>query len=167
VILRVASVEAGLVCPEDQTQTASATDEGRQASMMRQELESVDFYIAQGYNDIAIDTLEMLERQFGPHEEIKARREKLGASDGKAKDTPAVFEFGGAEAQTHTATPVEPDMTFASLVPESTLPQSAPATVGSGIDAGLAELFEEFRLAEEESDAGATEDFETHYNMGT
>src|SRR6476659_9437796 len=34
-----------------------------------------------------------------------------------------------------------------------------------GIDAGLAELFEEFRVAEEE-DSGH-EDFETHYNMGT
>jgi len=35
----------------------------------------------------------------------------------------------------------------------------------TGIDAGLAELFEEFRVAEE----GDTvqEDFETHYNMGT
>jgi tetratricopeptide (TPR) repeat protein len=37
--------------------------------------------------------------------------------------------------------------------------------VGKGIDAGLAELFEEFRSAEEE-DSG-NEDFETHYNMGT
>src|SRR5262249_33563014 len=67
------------VVPDEPAATTSATDEGRQESMMRQELESVDFYIAQGYNDIAIDTLEMLERQFGPHEEIKARREKLGA----------------------------------------------------------------------------------------
>jgi tetratricopeptide (TPR) repeat protein len=41
----------------------------------------------------------------------------------------------------------------------------ASAPVAPGIDAGLAELFEEFRAAEE----GDTvrEDFETHYNMGT
>ena len=41
----------------------------------------------------------------------------------------------------------------------------APPPVAPGIDAGLAELFEEFRVAEE----GDTirEDFETHYNMGT
>ncbi len=40
-----------------------------------------------------------------------------------------------------------------------------PASPATGIDAGLAELFEEFRAAEED-DAGE-EDFETHYNMGT
>src|SRR6185369_5822314 len=40
-------------------------EEGRQENIMRQELESVDFYIAQGYSDIAVDTLEMLEKQFG------------------------------------------------------------------------------------------------------
>jgi len=34
-----------------------------------------------------------------------------------------------------------------------------------GIDAGLAELFEEFRAAEEGDDV--REDYETHYNMGT
>ena len=45
---------------------------------MQQELESVDFYIAQGYSDIALDTLEILERQFGAHPEIEKRRQKLG-----------------------------------------------------------------------------------------
>ncbi|HKN84575.1 MAG TPA: tetratricopeptide repeat protein, partial [Pyrinomonadaceae bacterium] len=35
----------------------------------------------------------------------------------------------------------------------------------TGIDAGLAELFEEFRFAEEGDEV--REDFETHYNMGT
>jgi tetratricopeptide (TPR) repeat protein len=45
--------------------------------MLRQELDSVDFYLAQGYTDIAADTLEMLERQFGAHAEIDQRREKL------------------------------------------------------------------------------------------
>jgi hypothetical protein len=55
---------------------------------MRQELESVDFYIAQGYSDIAVDTLEMLERQFGSHPEIQARREKLAARDKQPAEAP-------------------------------------------------------------------------------
>jgi hypothetical protein len=59
----------------------SACDEERHENVMRQELESVDFYIAQGYSDIAVDTLEMLERQFGPHPEIQSRREKLTQRD--------------------------------------------------------------------------------------
>ncbi|MFN2454445.1 MAG: tetratricopeptide repeat protein [Pyrinomonadaceae bacterium] len=56
---------------------AAATPEARREAMLRQELESVDFYIAQGYADIARDTLEMLEGQFGAHAEIDARREQL------------------------------------------------------------------------------------------
>ncbi len=78
--------------------------------MMRQELESVDFYIAQGYADIAVDTLEMLERQFGPHPDIQARREKLAAARDQQPEAPAVFEFGGAEEL--SATPVPETMTF-------------------------------------------------------
>jgi tetratricopeptide (TPR) repeat protein len=152
-------------------------------TMMRQELESVDFYIAQGYSDIALDTLEMLERQFGPHAEIQARREKLAAGAAPVAEA-AVFEFGGAE-ELAEATPVEAisfetETSFATLVddgdgrqpttkPATTKPtpaKSAPAApISGGIDAGLAELFEEFRAAEE-SDTGH-EDFETHYNMGT
>jgi tetratricopeptide (TPR) repeat protein len=45
--------------------------------MRQQELESIDFYIAQGYTDIALDTLEILERQFGSHPDIDARLEQL------------------------------------------------------------------------------------------
>jgi tetratricopeptide (TPR) repeat protein len=48
--------------------------------MLRQELESVDFYIEQGYSDIARDTLDMLERQYGAHAEIDALRARLAAA---------------------------------------------------------------------------------------
>src|SRR5205807_5325012 len=47
--------------------------------MLRQEIESVDFYIEQGYADIARDTLDMLERRYGQHAEIEARRARLAA----------------------------------------------------------------------------------------
>ncbi len=144
----------------------------RNENMMRQELESVDFYIAQGYSDIAVDTLEMLERQFGSHPDIQARREKLASRD-TAPQAPEVFEFGGVE-EIATATPVEAvafdEAAYASLAGETdfggnNVGAAPPAPAGGGIDAGLAELFEEFRVAEE----GDTikEDFETHYNMGT
>jgi tetratricopeptide (TPR) repeat protein len=51
--------------------------EERRADLLKQELESVDFYLAQGYMDIALDTLDMLERQFGAHVEIDARRTQI------------------------------------------------------------------------------------------
>jgi tetratricopeptide (TPR) repeat protein len=148
-----------------------AEDEGRNENMMRQELESVDFYIAQGYSDIAVDTLEMLERQFGSHPEILARREKLAQRDEQPVEASAVFEFGGAE-EMPAATPVaaetitfDSDSAYASLAGEGGNNVGAAKPVAMGIDAGLAELFEEFRAAEEGDEV--REDFETHYNMGT
>ena len=49
----------------------------RHEALLRQELDSVDFYLDQGYLDIAADTLDMLERQFGSHTEIESRRARL------------------------------------------------------------------------------------------
>ena len=61
-------VDFSIVAPADTPPAeAGPAEEGKLENMMRQELESVDFYIAQGYADIAVDTLEMLERQFGPN----------------------------------------------------------------------------------------------------
>lgn len=157
----------------------SPAEAARLENIMRQELESVDFYIAQGYSDIAVDTLEMLERQFGSHPDIQARRDKL-AGGGEPAAEAAVFEFGGAE-EFAEATPVEApiesiafeaDLSFATLAEDgdgiqaaTPVAPSVAASAGLGIDAGLAELFEEFRAAEE-GDTGQ-EDYETHYNMGT
>src|SRR5689334_21271285 len=158
----------------------TSEDEGeRRENMMRQELESVDFYIAQGYSDIAVDTLEMLERQFGPHPDIQSRRDKLAAAaDGQpAVEAPAVFEFGGVEelpvAHVEEAIAFDDESAYAALAGEPVQAVSGNdshahddfAIKAGGIDAGLAELFEEFREAEEGDIV--TEDFETHYNMGT
>lgn len=43
-----------------------------------EELEGVDFYLAQGYLDIARDTLDRLRTEYGNHAEITARYEQLG-----------------------------------------------------------------------------------------
>ena len=145
--------------------------EARHENMMRQELESVDFYIAQGYADIAVDTLEMLERQFGPNAEIQSRREKLAARDQQPATTEAaVFEFGGVEEAPATPVPetitFDADAAYATLAGDDGNNNVATAKpAAAGIDAGLAELFEEFRVAEEGDEV--REDFETHYNMGT
>lgn len=167
-------VDFSLVAPDEAQPAAEAKgpeEEARLENMMRQELESVDFYIAQGYADIAIDTLEMLERQFGAQPDIQARRDKLAASRDQ-QPAPAVFEFGGVEEL--SATPVQETLTLEETAYAALAGDGAEhggnnagtaAPVAAGIDAGLAELFEEFRAAEE-GDA-VQEDYETHYNMGT
>lgn len=153
-------------------------------AMMRHELESVDFYITQGYADIAFDTLELLEKQFGSHPEIDLRRERLSAAQaGPAAQAPSPAGGDGSAGATGTAAPVSKhaetdaavDIAFGDIVIEPTAVVSAPAapppsraTAGTGIDSGLAEIFEEFRLEAEGETAVATEeDYETHYNMAT
>src|SRR6185437_7158900 len=144
-------VDFSIVEPDDAPAAPVATgpeEEARQENQMRQELESVDFYIAQGYADIAVDTLEMLERQFGPHPDIQARREKLAARDQQQPvEQAAVFEFGNAEEVATPAAPAEPitfdaDSAYATLVDGGN--NAGTAKPAAGIDAGLAELFEEF-----------------------
>lgn len=135
--------------PAPQADPESESNAAKARAMMEHELESVDFYITQGYSDIAIDTLELLERQFGSHPEIDARREQLqsgrpGAGVGVSQP------IATADPETETADQSDP---------------SAPPA--SGIDAGLAEIFEEFRVEAEGEHASSNEDFETHYNTAT
>ncbi|HZH32351.1 MAG TPA: tetratricopeptide repeat protein [Pyrinomonadaceae bacterium] len=73
------------------------TGDGRVRMLLAQELESVDYYLAQGYSDIARDTLDMLERQYGANEEIARRRQQLGQDEGFAMPAVAEETADGAE----------------------------------------------------------------------
>lgn len=150
-------------------------DRTRVEALLRQELESVDFYITQGYTDIAVDTLDLMERQFGHRPEIDVRREKLKAGppvEGTfaPAPTPETFDFGSEQLTPGASAgglSVDVDLAFGATdraEPAST--SSASASGVKGIDAGLAEIFEEFREAAEEEPI-SNEDYETHYNMGT
>lgn len=143
----------------------------RRDALLRQELESVDFYIAQGYVDIALDTLTMLERQFHSHPEIQSRRDQLremGAGQTTASQASAEFEFDHGDVVSGAQILSQPgEMEFAHAKAHKSPPVSPAGKKSSPqvIDSGLADLFEEFR-AEAEADS-TTEDYETHYNMGT
>lgn len=148
--------------------------------MLKQELESVDFYVEQGYADIARDTLDMLERQYGARPEIDARRAALADAASQnfthfaAQATPEVAPNGDAwlaDAEaTLTAEPArieEPPPVEIVAPPQQPAESGAPASKAQGIDPGLAAIFDEFREAvedTEEEDEG--EDFDTHYQMG-
>ncbi|HEY0544204.1 MAG TPA: tetratricopeptide repeat protein [Pyrinomonadaceae bacterium] len=145
---------------------AAVTAVQREA-LIKQELEGVDFYLEQGYTDIALDTLEMLERQFGSHELIDARRRQLKASApaAAAAEPPAspreeAFEFSHSF---ENAAP--PDETPAEV--KASQPAPPPPPQRPRIDPGLAAIFDEFRTAvEEEEESPADGDYETHYNLG-
>jgi tetratricopeptide (TPR) repeat protein len=186
--LGVGAFEDAALAPE------KGTGEGRVRVLLAQELESVDYYLAQGYSDIARDTLDMLERQYGANEEIGRRRRQLAAEgDGFAMpavavetgagsaDTPAEFE---TFAQFETFTPVEEAAAedvelsgelFVAPLEEPDAPtvvEAKPAAAAvsapppsAGSHPELADMFDEFR---DEVEAGATPasagDYETHYN---
>ena len=63
---------------------AAAASEDPHEKALQQELESVEFYIGQGYYDIAQDTLGMLERQFGERPNIAACKQQLALVQGLA-----------------------------------------------------------------------------------
>ncbi len=142
----------------------ASEDDERKAAMRTQELESVDFYIAQGYSDIAIDTLNLLEKQFGTHPEIDLRRRQLEQAD----SMPAMM----VENELPIAHEPEPVAEF-SFVPDNigSVPANdhPPAPNKSQqvavIDSGLAEVFEEYRVSAE-AETNGNGDYETHYNLG-
>ncbi|HLL76628.1 MAG TPA: tetratricopeptide repeat protein [Pyrinomonadaceae bacterium] len=123
---------------------APAAAGGRTEAVLRQELESVDFYLEQGYADIARDTLDMLERQFGAGAEIAARRARLnggGAAHPDSDASPAVAEPAQAEPVAPAAPHAEETITFddfaafdfeaappAEAPPEPATPASTPRT---------------------------------------
>ena len=145
--------------PAEQAEPQNEPDVAR-ISMMEQELESVDFYITQGYSDIAIDTLELLERQFGSHPEIDSRRKQLEAErQGAGAATPPPDTKTDSEIEYFEQLSPPP----VAIADENPRPVSLP----SGIDAGLAEIFEEFRVEAEGEHASSNEDYETHYNTAT
>lgn len=129
------------------TESANALSGSREAQL-KQELESVDFYITQGYMDVARSTLDLLEQQYGQQPEIKLRREQAGIAASYMPNQSADFGFDLVEekqspvhAQEQAKTPV--------------------------IDQGLSEIFNEFREAfEEEETQISSGDYETHYNLG-
>ena len=171
--------EAGLA-PE------KGSGEDRVKMLLAQELESVDYYLAQGYTDIARDTLDMLERQYGANEEIGKRRRQLpqdadksGALAGESGLASGEFEgftpieeaaeeveisehlfiaTAEAEAEVEAAPVVE-----AKPAPAPPTPQpEAPA-----LNNELADMFDEFRDEVEANEPpAATGDYETHYNTG-
>ncbi|HEV2914127.1 MAG TPA: tetratricopeptide repeat protein [Pyrinomonadaceae bacterium] len=175
----------GAVASEQSAAATTATDPRREALLL-QELESVDFYLTQGYADIAQETLTMLERQFGAHPAIDARRAQLSTtatppSSGGPQpastveaDAEASVEFSGYELYQieEELPPTETNAEAAAPAPAAKAeqqPKQRPVTKKkeSVIHPELADIFDEFRAAvEEDGSASSDDDYETHYNLG-
>lgn len=84
--------------PEDITQTALPELTETQRKHLEQELESVDFYLDEGYVDLARQTLETLVKEFGSQPEIAKRYETLGIINFSAQNlSPSLAEESKTE----------------------------------------------------------------------
>jgi tetratricopeptide (TPR) repeat protein len=153
------------VVSDDEMVDEGALDAKREA-MMKQELESVDFYLSQGYHDIAFDTLQLLEGQFGSHPEIETRRQQLNSASKRAESQ----SFEISDVADEAPARVNDESAYEFGVGGEEKPQTAssppPTPARPIIDSGLAEIFEEFKEAAE-GESPSDDDYETHYNMGT
>lgn len=125
------------------------------------ELESVEFYISQGYEDLAAKSLDALEDRFGPREMFDALRTQTGDSDDKHFDgaipattaAPAQIEIIADEPETKSAPPSEKSVSIEVVNPN----------VNPKYD-----FLDDFRMElglEENEPAAASEDFETVFQM--
>jgi tetratricopeptide (TPR) repeat protein len=132
-----------------------------ESARLQQELESVEFYLSQGYLDLAAQSLDLLESELGKRPEIDAFRQKLN-SNGASAETPAV---------------AAPEISMPEIsMPEVTEfviaePEAAPAaTAEVAADEPKAfDILDDFRneLGLEESEAtDESGDYETHYHLG-
>lgn len=99
--------------------------------VLRDELEGIDFYIAQGYVEIARDTLERLREENGDHPEILARYKRL---DGDSDSVAA--EPNDPESNEYLSfSPLESE-NIDSLIPDFSSPAVRETDDGSPADLG-------------------------------
>ncbi len=110
---------------------------------LQKELEGIEFYIAQGYKELASSSLNELETEFGPRAEFESLRSQLDDS----LQTLAV-----------NTKPVNIE-----IIPEISSLESTPEISGEQDFDALDELRNE--LGFEETDTSADDDYDTHYHL--
>jgi tetratricopeptide (TPR) repeat protein len=121
---------------------------------IEKELEGIEFYIAQGYKDLAAKSLDVLEERFGQRAEFAALREQTDDSLHKlAEKTMPQVELVEEEQS--------PETLDQDLVNEA----ASVEEIAQNYDF-LNDFRDELDLEESQS-AGVGEDFETHFQMAT
>ena len=129
---------------------------------LQKQLESVGFYIEQGYLDLTLKTLDELEEQFGSRTEIAEFRQKLSWF------SPPPIAVSEPEMVSQPELITEPEI-VSEFEKEETAEQKPITEIASSaakVFENLDELKKELDLEEDEaSDDGG--DYETHYHLAT
>lgn len=144
----------------------SAFAERKFEVQLQQELDSIDFYISQNLDDVALNTLDQLEKRFGPHAEIDKRRQQLGGASAvsASPDQQVAVE---AQPQETIVVEVEPqvnDPLVVTVEPQVTEYSTKHVKAASGFEDLFAEFGDDLEVAALSS--SQTADYETHYNLG-
>lgn len=138
----------------ENTQSKNELDPFEKARL-QQELESVQFYVSQGYQDLAEKSLDLLESEFGNLEEVVKFRELL-----KSNHSPAKAEENQEVRHEELKLVEEQIVSF-----ETEQPQIAetPTPALKEFD-----IMDEFRdeLGLEEAESSDSGDYDTHYHLG-
>jgi tetratricopeptide (TPR) repeat protein len=140
---------------DDSVPISAPADHPNTLTQLKEELESVDFYISQNYRDLALDSLNLLENQYGSQPLITARRELLNEVDSSNGN-------GDRAAQTVDETP---STTLQNTIQKVADTPASDSTVASyGFEDLFAELGDDLQVAA--LPTMQTADYETHYNLG-
>jgi tetratricopeptide (TPR) repeat protein len=128
---------------------------------LQKEFDSIEFYIEQGYLDLAAKSLDELEAEFGERVEIVNLRARLEGG----------LPTSGIEIETGETDFVETDYAFGNAdtnesveVPEQS---SAPPVQSPKIFDNFDELKDELEAEEARTMANTDEDYEMHYHLAT
>lgn len=138
---------------------------------LQQELESVEFYISQGYIDLATQSLDLLENDLGKRPEIEKYRQAL--NPGAASASPAPEQNVEVE-QTAVTQEIEAEHVQAEAVVEPPPPpvtvEPEPVVAAETVpkENKTFDILDEFRseLGLEEAEEDESSDYDTHYHLG-
>jgi tetratricopeptide (TPR) repeat protein len=145
---------------------------------LQKELDSIEFYIEQGYDDLAARSLSELEAEFGDQTEIATLRARIGGASqsatAKIKPEKPVIEntYVPEPSAIETNNTIERTDVFENVyVPEAPTAQAPQKPVAEKVESAnnfdiLGELKSEF-ASEEAQTAKTDEDYEMHYHTGT
>lgn len=138
--------------------------------ILRKELDSIEFYIEQGYKDLAVKSLDELETQFGRRAEIIGFRRQL---DNSLPPMPVAesqtIDYAPAPSAENYAVDIQPapiaesEPEKAEIFQEELIAEKTESPKGFEI---LDELNAQFDT-EESKTANAEEDYEMHYHLAT
>ncbi len=170
--------QESLTITEDDFQSVEAeagSDEVRQLSefelhTLQTEIEGIDFYIAQGFSDLAIKSIDELEVRFGKHPEIDKLRDSLNIDQPNLPDNEEIKETQEEiepAVESENSETVEDSETEAVEITEEKF-ESEETPVASSFNQTGANLLDEIK-----SEFGIVEnvqteddDFETSYQTG-